>query len=250
VTRDNRSAAPRSPEAQPYSARVPEGAMFEAARLGGPRRRPSMPVLAFAALLTWVVAIGISGRTPAAAPGVTGSPVALASPVTTTRPVSPGPEGPPAGPGASPDQAPIATTTDGPIQLIVSRRPETIFVHGDVFVEQVTWVFVSLLNPAGRVAGWASVSVPGAAGPGAGDGPTLRFDLELAVPSDFVAGPIWIQAHAYDSQGRVVASARLVTNADGGAQADGGNAGVERHIGAARPGVFFPLLDATWEDVR
>jgi hypothetical protein len=125
-----------------------------------------------------------------------------------------------------------------------------MFVHGDVFVDQVTWVFVSLQNPTGRIAGWASVSVPGAAGPGARDGSTLRFDLELAVPSDFVAGPIWIQAHAYDSQGRVVASARLGTNPDGGPWVEGGGASVERPVGAARPGVFFPLLDATWEDVR
>jgi hypothetical protein len=250
VTRADRSGEPRDPKAQPYSARVPEGATFEAARLGGPRRRPSLLVLTFAAVLTGVVAVGISGRMPAAAPGVPGSPIAQGSADTTEGPASPGPEGPTSGPGSSPDQAPTVMTTDGPIQLIIRRHPETMFVHGDVFVEQVTWVFVSLQNPAGRVAGWASVSVPGAAGPGARDGPTLRFDLELAVPLDFVAGPIWIQAYAYDSQGRVVASARLGTNPDGGPWVEGGTASVERPVGAARPGVFFPLLDATWEDVR
>jgi hypothetical protein len=247
VTRDNRTAASHDPEAPTYSARAPEGATFEAARLGGPRRRPPVLVLAFAILLTGVVAIGISGRTPAAAPGVPGSPLALAS----AAPVSRGPEGPPVGPGSSPDHAPIvATPGGGPIELLVRRHPETMFVHGDVFVERATWVFVSLQNSVGRVAGWASVSIPGAAGPATGNGPTLRFDLELAVPSDFVDGPIWIQAYAYDAQGRIVASARLGTNADGSPQADGGNEGDERHIGAARPGVFFPLLDATWEDVR
>jgi hypothetical protein len=250
VTHGNRTAAPHDPETPPYSARVPEGATFEAARLGGPRRRPPVLVLAFAIMLTGLVAIGISGRSPAAAPGAPGSPIARASAAMTAAPASHGPEGPPVGPGPSPDQAPIVATPSGPVELLVRRHPETMFVHGDVFVEQARWVFVSLQNSAGRVAGWASVSVPGAAGPATGDGPTLRFDLELAVPSDFVDGPIWIQAYAYDSQGRIAASARLGTNADGSPHADGGDEGVERRIGAARPGVFFPLLDATWEDVR
>jgi hypothetical protein len=245
-----RDAGARGAGPRPYGTGAAEGATFEATRLGGPRRRPPVFVLAFAALLTGVIAIGISGRTPAAAPAVLGSPVAQGSAAPTGAPGSPGREGPPVGPRFSPDQAPIVSTTDGPIQLLVRRHPETMFVHGDVFVDRVTWVFVSLQNAAGRVAGWASVSVPGAAGPGNDGGPTLRFDLELAVPSDFVDGPIWIQAYAYDSQGRVVASARLGTNPDGGPQAERAPSGAGQPIGAARPGVFFPLLDASWEDVR
>jgi hypothetical protein len=78
----------------------------------------------------------------------------------------------------------------------------------------VTWVFVSLQDDSGRVAGWASVSVPGAAGPGNGDGPTLRFDVELAVPAGF-EGRLWVQANAYDAAGTQIASSRLDLPPDG-----------------------------------
>jgi hypothetical protein len=54
------------------------------------------------------------------------------------------------------------------------------------------------------------VSVPGAAGPAASGAPTLRFDVELAIPTAF-DGDLWVQAHAYDAQFGLVASARVDT---------------------------------------
>jgi len=142
----------------------------------------------------------------------------------------------------SPDMAPVVTNGDGPIVIHARRHPETVYVHGDVFVEQVTWVFISLQDVSGRVAGWASVSVPGAAGSGVDDGPTLRFDVELTVPSDLNNGSLWIQVNAHNSAGKLVANTRLEIDRDG--------RGPVSAAPGAKPGVFFPLLDATWEDVR
>jgi hypothetical protein len=166
--------------------------------------------MAFLVVLGGVVAVGVAGRRPVE-PAIV-MPVALDSPGLTSAAASVAPTLqaviPSSLPGASAARAPILTTGPGPIQLVARRHPETMFVHGDVFVPRVTWVFVSLQDDSGRVAGWASVSVPGAAGPGVGSGPTLRFDVELAVPAGF-AGRLWIQANAYDTQGAQIASSRL-----------------------------------------
>ena len=104
--------------------------------------------------------------------------------------------------------APFLTSGPGPIQLQARRNAVGMFVHGDVFVPRVTWVYLALRDAAGGTAGWASVSVPGAAGPGTESGPTMRFDIELAIQPTFT-GPLWINANAYDAGGALVATTRL-----------------------------------------
>lgn len=104
--------------------------------------------------------------------------------------------------------APVVTSGPGPIQLVAQRSAAGMFVHGDVFVPRVTWVYLSLSDDAGNIAGWASVSVPGAAGPGRSAGPTLRFDVELAIPAAFT-GRLWISANAYNDAGSLIVGTRL-----------------------------------------
>lgn len=183
------------------SGREPESASFAAVRVGGRRGWPPAFILGFVAVLVAVVAVGVGGRTPASP---TFAPVALDSPsaVPIVATAEPTPSGFAHGP------APFVTSGPGQIELQARRRPESVFVHGDVFVARVTWVYVSLRDDAGRVAGWASVSVPGRAGPGVGSGPTLRFDVELAVPEGF-SGRLWIVANAYDDSGVLIGSTRI-----------------------------------------
>lgn len=242
--RQLRRDAPPGGAPPPPAAREPEGATFEAIRVGGRRQRPPIFVLAFAAVIAGLVAVGLETRSPAGGAAALGSPVAVASRLVSPAPVSTTREGV-VGPGSSlfsPDMAPVVTNGEGPIEIHARRHPETMYVHGDVFVERVTWVFVSLQDASGRVAGWASVSVPGAAGPGVDDGPTLRFDVELAVPGAFNDGSLWIQVNAHDTEGKLIAKARLEIDRDG--------RGPVSAAPGFRPGVFFPLLDASWEDVR
>jgi hypothetical protein len=209
---------------EPPLGREPEGASFASARLPSRRERPPVFLLAFLVVLSGIVVIGVGGRTPAV-PAVV-PPLALVSPsgiamaATLTSP-SRLPGGPSFSPGSLPTPAPILTTGPGPIQLQARRHPETMFVAGDVFAEHVTWVFVSLQDQRGRVAGWASVSMPGAAGPGVGAGPTLRFAVELAVPADAVSATIWVLAGAYDTEGKLVASTRLEVGPDGAGASPG-----------------------------
>ena len=200
------------PGRQP-SGREPEGASF-AGRVAGRRGRPPTFVLVFLAAVASLVVVGVGGRAPA-------TPATIPAPATQSAAAAA--SAPPASiprvifettpPRATP--APILTSPDGPIVLKARRHPETMYVHGDVFVDRVTWVFVNLQDAAGRVAGWASVSVPGAAGPGVDEGPTLRFDVELAVPDDFRDGILFLQANAYDSSGKVIATTRLPIQPDG-----------------------------------
>ena len=215
-----RSGSPRVTTARP--GREPESASFETARVGANRARPPLFVLGFLAVLAAIVVVGVGGRGPAQPSSA--PPVAIdrasVGPAEPTIASSPPLVFPLASPVASPDAAPILTSGPGPIQIVARRHPETMFIHGDVFVPRVTWVFVSLQDDDGRVAGWASVSVPGAAGPGVGNGPTLRFDVEVAVPDGYERR-LWIQANAYDADGAQVASTRLEVPPDGNAAAAG-----------------------------
>jgi hypothetical protein len=109
----------------------------------------------------------------------------------------------------------LTSPPGGPISLQVQRHPDTLFVHGDVDVAAVTWVFVSMIDDDGRVAGWTSVSVPGGVGPGQDHRPALRFDVELPTP-DWATKRLWVQATAYDATGRIVGTERLGVDTDGG----------------------------------
>lgn len=217
------AGSPRTATARP--GREPESATFETVRVGARRTRPPFFVVGFLVVIAALIVVGVGGRGPAEP--TSAPPVALdsagagpADPTVLTTPprlvfpgTSPGPSA-----VASPDAAPILTSGPGPIQIVARRHPETMFIHGDVFVPRVTWVFVSIQDDAGRVAGWASVSVPGAAGPGLGSGPTLRFDVEVAVPDGY-EDRLWIQANAYDADGAQVASTRLEIPPDGASAA-------------------------------
>ncbi len=207
-----RRAAQRPSDARPdLGARPgsdPEGAAFTVVRVGGRRHWSAVFLVGFAVVLGGVIAVGAGFRSPTNTSNV--PPVSVESATAVPSPT----DGParqatarPFRPGGSP--GPIATSGPGPIQLLASRLAESIFVHGDVFAPNVTWVFVSLQEMGGQVVGWASVSVPGAVGPAVGRGPTLRFDLELAVPSATVVGPLALVANAYDKTGKLVGSARL-----------------------------------------
>jgi hypothetical protein len=241
--RQTRRESPLGGDAQPPAAREPDGATFEAVRIGARRQRPPIVVLGFAVVIVGLVAVGLGTRSPAGGAAVLGSPVALASGLGTSAPAATRR----IGPGSSselfsPDMAPVVTSPSGPIVIQARRHPETMYVHGDVFVERATWVFVSLQDASGRVAGWASVSVPGAVGPGVGDGPTLRFDVELALPSHLNEGSLWIQVNAHDSDGQLVANTRLEIDRDGRGPASAAP--------GASPGVFVPVPDAMRTDIR
>lgn len=209
------------------AGRAPEGATFSG-RIDRRRSGPPIFVIAFVLLLGGVVAIAIAGRAPAGAgragtSGVAASPAASPATAVASRPPAtfmrdpsdPFPL-PSDAPQASPGSAPIvASVPGGPISLQLRRHPETMFVHGDVLAPGVTWVFVALIDDTGRVAGWTSVSVPGGAGAAPGGRPTLRFDVELAMPDWAVSSRLWLQATAYDSSGAVVGTERLGIQSDG-----------------------------------
>lgn len=200
------------------NGRAPESADFAAARVAGSRRRPPIAVLAWVVVLGGAVAFGLSGRSGGeGAPGAAGPAAAstLASEPTgrtasSSFRVVEGPRSPrfdPDFPTLPPRDA-TETSPPGPIFLAATRQPSAVFVHGDVDAQQVTWVFVSLQTLDGQVGGWASVSIPGAAGGGKGR-PALRFDVELAVPTAMATGVLTVQANAYNANGGLIASTRL-----------------------------------------
>jgi hypothetical protein len=198
------------PGARP--GREPENAEFAVARVGGRERggRSLLAIVGFVGVLVAMIAVAIGTRAPDIPGGgalpTLGTPTG-ASATAGTGGALPVPSFDRAGISFAPlvSSDPVSTQ----IRLTAQRQPSTVFVHGDVFVAKVTWVFVSLRDESGQVGGWSSVSVPGAAGPGVDGGPTMRFDVELAVPAAF-AGALTVQATAYDGTGTVIGSTQLV----------------------------------------
>jgi hypothetical protein len=189
--------------------RAPEHAEFAMARVAGGSRWSAFAITALAAIVMGMVGVAVGSRLATVPPAAPFGAVATASTEPTTPP-TPAPR-----PTVAFLRVPIIPVqTSDPastaIQLQVQHQPTEMFVHGDVYVPRVTWVFVSLRDPTGTVTGWSSVSVPGGAGPAKRGGPTMRFDVELAVPADFT-GALTVQATAYDGTGKVIGSTQLVT---------------------------------------
>jgi len=188
--------------------RTPETADFTAARVQGPRRWQPILVAGWLVVLAGVVALGLSGRSTESAAGA-GASGSIGPQITARATTAPQPT---TGrlPDFTADTTPVQTSGPGPIQLLAQRHADTVFVHGDVFAPNITWVFFSLQAADGRVAGWASVSVPGSTGAAAATGePALRFDVELPIPNEFNQGQLVVQAHAYNAQGLLVSATSL-----------------------------------------
>jgi len=169
-----------------------------------------MALLGFAVVLVAMVAIGISGRIAGPGAGEAGPGDGGAEPGTAAATAGPPAATPrPSLPRFEPDDGPVYTSEPGPFELAAKRHPETVFVHGDLHAEHITWIFVSVRDELGRVAGWSSVSVPGAVGRNTTGGPAVRFDVEFAIRDEF-GGPLVVRAQAYDDTGRVVASSGVL----------------------------------------
>lgn len=189
--------------------REPESASFEAARVGTRRGSPPLYIVGFLAVVGAFVAVGVGGRTaaeptpPPAAIEVSGAVTPEPSPAPTPALADPG-----FGRAPAVGSAQLFRTGPGQIELEARRLPRSIYIHGDIFVPGVTWVFVSLVDGSGQVAGWASVSVPGAAGPARTEAPALRFDVEMALPEG-LSGRLWLAANAYDARSSEIANVGL-----------------------------------------
>ena len=122
--------------------RSTDGADFVPRPLGG-RRTP--PLLAWLVALGGVVALAVIGRLGSGSTGAVGesagptatraasaaesSPIGLDAPRSTARPIA---------------QNPSASSGAGPIRLEVVRTSASVFVHADIHLEHVTWVFVQV----------------------------------------------------------------------------------------------------------
>lgn len=197
--------------------RPADGADFRPRRLA---RGRTPPLLVWIVALGGLVALGVAGRS---GDGTAGSGGERATPAA-SRPAavqdSSSTDSVVVRPTARPITGnPSASSGAGPIRLEVVRTSASIFVHADIHLERVAWVFVQVQTDSGRVAGWASMSFPGAVDPPASPGdrlaPAMRFDVELVVPEDMRAGRLWTQVNVYDNLGQRVGTTRLPIAAPG-----------------------------------
>jgi len=198
-------------EPGPRPGRPPESAEFSVVRVGGRSRLSPFVVAGITAVLMGMVGIAVGSRLATPPPAI---PPAAVLGTLLPPTVEPTAKPLPTVAFLRVPIEPVLTSDPGStaVRLQVQRQPN-LYVHGDVFVPKVTWVFVSLRDPSGTVTGWASVSVPGAAGPGVRGGPTMRFDVELVVPTEF-SGQLTIQATAYDRSGHVIGATQLIVPAE------------------------------------
>jgi len=187
----------------------PAGVSFATTRIDPRRRGPLVFLVALVAILAGTVAIGLIGRASTDSAGL--PPVGLTASATPPATNQPTPAAPSAAMfGNRPPPAAGGTLTSGPgsLQLVARVTFSGISVHGSGFAPNIVWVFVSLRDHLGRIQGWTSVSVPAVTGTAPSDGPTLRFDIEFPMPVD-VAGPLVIEANAYDNTTQRIAWAGI-----------------------------------------
>ena len=228
--------------------REPEGATFSTARVARRRDRSPLVAVGIVGVLGGLVLAGLGGR--GAGPGTSSRVAASAAGIAAVavdprgRPFVPSlpwdaaaigrsDQAPPAG------EAPVISLLGRPIELWVQRSPRSMYIRTEATIPNVSWVLVTLLDPRGLVAGSSSITVP--AGVPVADGPNLRFSLDIAIPADMADRDLSVQVTAY-ADGGLASSSKLALRADG--------TSVEARAQpfGARPGVFFPLLDASWED--
>jgi hypothetical protein len=165
-------------------------------------------VLAFFVVVGLIVAAGFSGRladdvgAPDPAAGVSLAP---------TPEFSVGPGAQPTGTARAPMPVQLAlqTSEPGPLVLGARRNTATVYIHGDVFAQRVTWIYVGLQDAGRGVVGWTSVVMPEPALRSGGDGAQMRFDVELAAPIEAYPGTLVVLANAHDADGQLVGTARL-----------------------------------------
>jgi hypothetical protein len=187
-----------------------EGATFDPEPI---TRRGGRPILAA------MVALSVGGLV------VLGAAERLASPSTAEAPFAAVDESaalaspaPPVALVPAPNGATLVSRTSGDIKVYARRYEASTYLHGEVYVRDAAWVYVSVRDTPGQVAGWASLGVPDAATPSAPasrQAPRLQFDIEIAVPGSFANGSLWVQANAYDGLGRIVDFTRFEILADG-----------------------------------
>lgn len=198
---DRRDAEPPADEARFAEAVV------------GRRDRPPLVLFAFLMGIAGLIVAGFGGRV-ASAPAQTSPTAVAASPRASIAAQELATAGPDRTPPASGATTIVSSEPGSSIELTVQRHQTSMFVHGDVSVAGVSWVFVNITGEDGRIAGWTSVSVPGGAVAPTATGPALRFDVELALP-DWATGPLSVRANAYAQGGDNVASEELSLAADG-----------------------------------
>ena len=108
-----------------------------------------------------------------------------------------------------PVQVAMLTTQPGPLVLAARRNTATVYIHGDVFAQRVTWIYVGLQDARRGVVGWTSVVMPEPTSRSGGDGTQMRFDVELAAPIESYPGTLLVVANAHDADGQLVGTARL-----------------------------------------
>jgi hypothetical protein len=185
-----------------------EGAAFAGARIGG-SRRPPVFFVGWLVVLGSVVAVGLSGRpadpaTDAVARATEPAPAATVALTAGPRPVLSRRFDP-----AYPSLIVSAATEPGPIQFEAVRSPSSISVHGATNTQQVVRVMVTVQSPDGQLAGSTSTRIRGPNGDGGDHLPPQWFFADVPMPPRVGATVVVVKASAYDTGGRLVATARV-----------------------------------------
>jgi hypothetical protein len=195
-----------SPADEDRDPGAPEGAVFAPSMVRqarGARALAGIVVVAVGALIAIGELDRVAGPEPAsvavtsADPAPTAlAPTALPSSRRSSRP-------PPLGSIAATGSQHGPPASDGLLQLDVRPAGSRLFVHGDVYSLEVKIVVLSIEDAAGHVADVRSVRLQG--GSTAFQlGPNPRFDAMFDVPDELMGEGLWVQANAYDPQGRII----------------------------------------------
>jgi hypothetical protein len=194
--------------------RPPERADFEATRLNGPHRRPSLAVVGWLVVLAAFVAIGLTGRSTETRDDRTAAASTAGADADGRATGAPTPGGPrrqdvhlsqrfdP----AFPSLVVVEASESGPIRVLTTRRPSMVTVIGAVSLQPAIRILVTLQSLDGQPVGSASEVIPLLASDGRDHLPPLGFNIWLAVPAGLADRVLVVQTSAYDTRGVLLAT--------------------------------------------
>ena len=192
--------------------RPAQRADFEPARLDGPRRRPSIAIVGWVAVLGGVVALGLTGRSGEAA----GISATHAPALPTGSAVGRSAASKPAGwelsrrfDPAFPNLVVVETGETTSLAVRATRKPSTVAIHGVVLAQEATAVTFVLQALDGYVATSIELSVPELLADGRNSRPSWPMDVEFPIPTGMAASAFVVEADLYGSDGARIDLIRL-----------------------------------------
>ena len=184
--------------------RPPERVDFEAARVTGSRRRPSLLTAGWVVLLGGIVALGLTGRSGDTA-GMSAAGMSPAGRAAAANADAASKRFDPAFPGL----VVVEAGETASLAVRATRNPSTVTIHGVVLAHEATAVMFVLKALDGYVTRSIVLGVPELLADGVNERPSWPMDVEMAIPTAMAGRAFIVEADLYGPGGGTIDRIRL-----------------------------------------